>query len=430
MKLSIQSPKRALNKAFLKQRALRSEIDLFKANLIRLLGRVDEIEREENQKNHVRDFLRDTFYNQLYEINTKDSKDLVIHVGKTNKDKVGVIIEAKRPGNKAEMMSAAKPNAKALQELVLYFLRERIEENNNDIKYCIATNIYEWFIFDAKYFEKLFFEDKTFVKEYKNWRDGKKVTKDTNLFYTEIAKPFIDSLKIEIPCTYFDIRDYEKILRNPVKEDDKNLIALLKILSPNHLLRVPFADDSNKLDENFYRELLYIIGLEEAKEGSKYIIRRKKENRNEATLIEQAITELNTVGFHKIVGLENYGETNTERSFNISLELCITWINRVLFLKLLEGQLINYHKGDKDFRFLNIQMINDFDELYTLFHKVLTVKQEERTDAIKKKYRSLAVKWHPDKLAANGASPEALRHAKEKFQQINEAYEKIVEARK
>lgn len=40
------------------------------------------------------------------------------------------------------------------------------------------------------------------------------------------------------------------------------------------------------------------------------------------------------------------------------------------------------------------------------------------------------MKWHPDKIAANGASPEVARHAKEKFQQINEAYEKIVDARK
>jgi DnaJ-domain-containing protein 1 len=33
-------------------------------------------------------------------------------------------------------------------------------------------------------------------------------------------------------------------------------------------------------------------------------------------------------------------------------------------------------------------------------------------------------------VTARGASTEALRHAKEKFQKINEAYEKILEARK
>ena len=60
MKIVKISPKKSLNKAFLKQRPLRSEIELFKSNLIRLLDKIDEIEREENQKNQIRDFLRDT----------------------------------------------------------------------------------------------------------------------------------------------------------------------------------------------------------------------------------------------------------------------------------------------------------------------------------------------------------------------------------
>jgi DnaJ like chaperone protein len=63
-------------------------------------------------------------------------------------------------------------------------------------------------------------------------------------------------------------------------------------------------------------------------------------------------------------------------------------------------------------------------------YAILGAQASDSLEIIKKKYRSLAVKWHPDKMFANGASPEALRHAKEKFQQINEAYERIVEARK
>ena len=388
IKLNIQAPKRALNKAFLKQRPLRSEIDLFKNNLIRLLGNIDEIEREENQKNHIRDFLRDTFYKDTNEINTKDSKDLVIHLGKTNKDKVGVIIEAKRPSNKNEMLTADKPNAKAFQELVLYYLRERIEENNTDIKYCVATNIYEWYIIEASYFEKLFFRNKAFVNDYEQWRDGKKVTKDTNLFYNDIAKPFIDGLEEEINCTYFDIRDYEKVLKNESTADDKNLIALLKILSPFHLLKVPFADDSNKLNEKFYKELLHIIGLEETKKGGKTVIDRKEEGkRNSGSLIENTITILETENsFHKITDISAYGETRQTQLFNIALELCITWINRILFLKLLEGQLVNYHKGDRRYRFLNSETFSDFDELYKLFHQVLAKTDKERTEAIQRKY--------------------------------------------
>ena len=75
MKIVKINPKKSLNKAFLKQRLSRTEIELFKSNLIKLLDEIDEIEREENQKNHIRDFLRDTYYKETNEINTKDTKD-------------------------------------------------------------------------------------------------------------------------------------------------------------------------------------------------------------------------------------------------------------------------------------------------------------------------------------------------------------------
>ncbi len=63
-------------------------------------------------------------------------------------------------------------------------------------------------------------------------------------------------------------------------------------------------------------------------------------------------------------------------------------------------------------------------------YAILGAEPTESLDLIKKKYRALAMQWHPDKMAAKGVSAEALRHAKEKFQQINEAYERITEARK
>ena len=60
---------------------------------------------------------------------------------------------------------------------------------------------------------------------------------------------------------------------------------------------------------------------------------------------------------------------------------------------------------------------------------VLGVRREASLDEVKRAYRRLAMQWHPDKVASKGVSAEALRHAKEKFQQINEAYEKIIQVR-
>lgn len=126
MKLVTQTPKKAL-KAFLKQKTLRSEIDVFKTNLIALFDKISVIEKrpkdesEEHLKNDLRDFLRDTYYRDSNAINTKDKKDLVIHIDKSTNNEVGVIIEAKRPTNIGEMVMADNPNKKALHELILYY---------------------------------------------------------------------------------------------------------------------------------------------------------------------------------------------------------------------------------------------------------------------------------------------------------------------
>ena len=105
-----------------------------------MLEKIDEIEREENQKNHVRDFLRDTYYRDRNEINTKGTIDLVVHLGKTNKENVGVIIEAKRPSNTKEMFSVENPNSKALWETILYYMEERNTANNHELKNLLITD--------------------------------------------------------------------------------------------------------------------------------------------------------------------------------------------------------------------------------------------------------------------------------------------------
>jgi adenine-specific DNA-methyltransferase len=381
----VKTPRKSLNKAFLKLRPNRLEIEKFKTNLKRLLSKIDEIESEENQKNHVRDFLRDSYYLEKYEINTKDRNDLVIHNGKDSKTSVGVIIEAKRPTNKSEMLTKENINAKAMQELVLYFLRERITQNNKEVKYLIATNVYEWFIFDAQDFEKTFANNKEFVKQFKDFEEKRLSGTKTEFFYKEIAEPFI-AVNKDIPFTYFDIREYKEALENSDPTDDVKLIALFKLLSPEHLLKLPFLNDSNSLDKSFYSELLHIIGLEETKDGSKKIIQRKKSGeRNTGSLLENAIIELDSLDkIHRIENSSQYGNTYEEKLFSVAIELVITWVNRILFLKLLEAQQIKYHKGDENFAYLNSKKIKGFDDLNTLFFQVLSKKVTERNEDIKK----------------------------------------------
>ena len=385
MTSNLLEPRKALNKAFLKIKPNRSNIEQFKINLIAILDN-SGTESEEFHKNLVIEFLKKTYYDPNHFVNTKGRNDLVIHNGKEAKTNVGVIIEVKSPSNKTEMIATENLNQKALQELVLYYLRERITHKNTELKNLVVTNIYEWFVFDAQLFNKLLAENKALVKQFIDFEEGRASGKTTDYFYKEIAKPFIEKIKPEITFAYFDIRQYEKPLRNDDKEDDKILIALFKLLSPEHLLKLSFANDSNSLDKNFYNELLHIIGLTEIKDSGKKLIKRhEKGNRNDGSLLENAILQLESEDkLNYFNNLKQYGENRDEQLFAIGLELTITWVNRILFLKLLEAQLITYHNGDKSYSFLNSDLIKDYDNLNSLFFKVLAKKPEERIDRIAK----------------------------------------------
>ncbi|MGY5848495.1 DUF7149 domain-containing protein [Salegentibacter sp. HM20] len=382
---SILKPRKTLNKAFLKVKPIRSQIEEFKANLIQLLNRTNDTESEEFHKNLVIDFLKKTYYDPNHFINTKGRNDLVIHNGSKAKSNVGVIIEAKKPTNRAEMLSKEKINTKAFQELVLYYLRERITHKNLEVKYVIATNIYEWFIFDANTFEKTFAQNKKLVARFTDFEAGRLAGKTTEFFYKEIAEPFIAEIQQNLEFTHFDIRNYEKPLRNNNPKDDNKLIALFKLLSPEHLLKLPFTNDSNSLDKRFYGEVLHIIGLTETKQGGKKLIERQKEgHRNTGSFLENAIIQLDSMD--KVGRLENpsqFGENHQERLFNVGLELSITWLNRILFLKLLEAQLLTYHKGDKSYEFLNLDRIHNYDDLNSLFFQVLARQYSERNEDVK-----------------------------------------------
>src|ERR1035437_2084784 len=388
MEINLLNLRNSINKAYLKVKPNRTQIETFKKNITNLFDQIKESESEEFHKNIISEFLKNTYYSPNNYINTKGRSDLVIHNGKDSKSTVGVIFEAKKPSNKSEMPTCENINTKAFHELILYYLRERISNKNIEVKHLVITNIFEWFIFNSNDFEKLFAQDKSIVKQFTDFEEGRLSGTNTDFFYKNIAEPFCNKLESQISVTHFDIRDFETTIKNANKEDDNKLIALYKIFSPEHLLKLPFANDSNNLDKTFYNELLHIIGLEETKEGSKKLIGRKIEKkRNPGSLIENSITILKYEDcLSQLPKLFDYGNNKEEQLFNIALELVITWINRILFLKLLEGQLIKYNNGDKTFQFLNVERIHDYVELNKLFFQVLAVKESDRSELIKQKF--------------------------------------------
>ena len=124
--------------------------------------------------------------------------------------------------------------------------------------------------------------------------------------------------------------------------------------------------------------MLYILGLyKETIDGKKMINSNPKGKQQRASLLESAIYQLS-----------DDVKKETEQ-FKIALELVITWVNRILFLKLLEAQLLNYQKGNKEYSFLNIDTITDYNELNTLFFKVLAREPKDREETEKIKYENV-----------------------------------------
>ncbi|KOH45148.1 TerB family tellurite resistance protein [Sunxiuqinia dokdonensis] len=76
----------------------------------------------------------------------------------------------------------------------------------------------------------------------------------------------------------------------------------------------------------------------------------------------------------------------------------------------------------------------DLDSIQSMFvpntdsaYKILEVEKSASDEEIKKAYRKMAMKYHPDKVSYLGTDFQ--NAAKEKFQKVNEAYEKIKKER-
>lgn len=120
MKLQLLKPAKSLNKAYFKQSIKQEQIELFKSELQKTFNHIDEKQDEEYHKNIISLLLTQVYCKDKYLVNVNKKEDLVIRLGNNIHDHVGVVLEFKKPTEKKDMVSAEKPNVKALQELVLY----------------------------------------------------------------------------------------------------------------------------------------------------------------------------------------------------------------------------------------------------------------------------------------------------------------------
>lgn len=79
--------------------------------------------------------------------------------------------------------------------------------------------------------------------------------------------------------------------------------------------------------------------------------------------------------------------------------------------------------SDQDFESIQAMFIPNTDSDY----KILEIERTASDDEVKKAYRRMAMKYHPDKVSHLGEDFQ--KAAKEKFQKVNQAYENIKKER-
>lgn len=297
---------------------------------------------------------------------------------------ISVLVEAKKPENSKEFFSPQNVNCKALAECILYYLRQRNADGgggfnyenlgskspNSSIKFIIITNFYDFYIFKAREFERLFATNKHFITLYANFTNPNSLFKgNTDEFYKETSKllnspEYLKSISQdahEKPSLKGFHLNLKPILAQD-KADFKSLKPVFKAFHKDFLLDEFNPNDANSLNSAFYEELLYILGLCEVKESSKLLIKPSSQSAN--TLYNAILAKL----------------PQDKQDFERVMSFVVLWLNRILFLKLIEANLVRFN-DDESLKFLNPNKVRNFKALSQLFFEILAKKPKDRANS-------------------------------------------------
>lgn len=241
---------------------------------------------------------------------------------------------------------------------------------NSSIKFIIITNFYDFYIFKAREFERLFATNKHFITLYANFTNPNSLFKgNTDEFYKETSKllnspEYLKSISQdahEKPSLKGFHLNLKPILAQD-KADFKSLKPIFKAFHKDFLFDEFNPNDANSLNSAFYEELLYILGLCEVKESSKLLIKPSSQSAN--TLYNAILAKL----------------SQDKQDFERVMSFVVLWLNRILFLKLIEANLVRFN-DDESLKFLNPNKVRNFKALSQLFFEILAKKPKDRANS-------------------------------------------------
>ncbi len=288
---------------------------------------------------HINELLQILNYGNDVKNNSQTQKKSSSHadIEIVRDGQVQVIIETKKISNVNEMPSKKSICSKALYECIWYYYNRKTILETYNIKHFVITDGVNYFFVKPASIAK-FSEIEKLCCDY---RDGKLSIDSTSYLYKCIEE-IIKEKESKIIWTSMHI----------AKGNINDIKYVYKLMHKNFLLRDYVSVDTNILNGKFYKGLLEIIGLKEV-EKSKVLVQSDSKN-------------------SLIYGILQSGEIHY---LDDAIRLASTWINRLLFLKLFQEQLIAFN-NDKSYEFLN--QLNTFADYLRLFFSVLGTEYANR----------------------------------------------------
>ena len=203
----------------------------------------------------------------------------------------------------------------------------------------------------------------------------------------------IDNFKRKM--NYYVIALLAKIAKSDGRVSEQEADMISKILDANakdnqerEFLKTSFNEHKNNIDDAFFV----------AKEFIKEVPLPKNERLN----------VLNVLVFMALID----GDINSKK------EELLKTIAKAFGVS--EVELLNFINNIKNIKNTNSNKM-DINQAY----EILSLNQNANIQDVKKRYRELAKKYHPDVLNANNVSKEELEQGARNFQKVNEAYELI-----
>lgn len=375
MRLQVRKPAQALNKAYARQSIIHEQIETFRQALTRLFDRVQEEEPEMHQKQIITDFLNETFFtSDGFSVSAEEQADLVIRSDSEAGSLPGVLITVRKVFA-GEMMTTLKNNVRSLHELILHYFEVCEVQPERTVRHLVITDVYNWFFFEEQDFRQHFYDNARLQKLYQL---KKQQHKSEASFYAETARILRD-MDNEVPVACLNLREVAAMARKGGAQTLCRLIPVFKLFSPEHLFRRPFTNNADTLNTRFYEELIHLLGLRETLTKAGICLDRLPESeRLECSLVEQTMRLVQARG--ALLGAVD------RLVFEQSVQLCITWIARILILKFVEGQRIREARNGRGQPFLTPRHIRSFTELNELFFAVVAVPESARPVAIANRF--------------------------------------------